>query len=1019
MICRGLYPCSVTELLRHPSFDSLNMRNMDDYDIPFLRENSALTPCGKLALLCSCFPGGLRLDDACRILHIEKESLADLPGKYFVRTTDGDAVLYRKDTLGPLLGSLAASADSNHDALALALSAAFHRDNAENLHNACQAAALAFSSSLSLTDKKVLASILIFVLTKRRFILKEIVGCVRFVSFVNGISPQLLFYGEMRALQVLLYKAKGMAFAIGNDKAYSFLHFAIQCIKISLEYAKGKTFDLHVCEESYWQLRNFHDPSIHFLSASFLSVFYIFTGKYFNAINIWRLGTLADSQKMPGDCVILENAFIGAMMTCQYSLARDIASSVSVPSNFPLEEIASLYCDGWKRSLPVESLKAYPPSPLLALACFLSKEAALAARTLAALSITPGDFLRYPFLPELLFRLEEQGFPLFSEQEWADEFRRARSAPNTVVRGIFLRISANRMSVSSESDNAGIISCLQHSLNILQGNLAPLETARTCLAMARVMRRAERQIDAEPFEKKASEIILVLFPPLWPEDMPLPSRSASSATTPCFPYFLLFQAILELNCRQLVKSAPLFFSGILSAFMTAFGALHGHIVHEKEKKRECIAASDSDEYEASAEDGLSDGESYRIAGFSDGGKNMSRIIIKILSDDREVFILSISGYFGKAILQILDENMYELLASQILSEISNHQRKQQTHSHTLLRSPVYMAQPGEGAVFFRSPEMKELIKNIDLIAPTDASVLLIGESGVGKERLARRIHDQSGRSGEFIPVNLASIPSSLFESECLGYEKGSFTGAGAPKKGLFELADNGTLFLDEIADVPMDIQVKLLRILQERAFRHVGGLKQIHSRFRVIAATNSNLEKAVAEGKLRADLYFRLNTISLFIPPLRKRRGDILFLADIFLEQYCQQYGKKRYVLSDREAEVLLAMPWPGNVRELMHFMERLAILGDFQRAKATSAVYAWDFPSETSRSRLSETESTGFDFLHKDEIISLAEMEARYFTFVYRQKKGKVTGKNGVAQALGISDHTAFNWIKKLDLVK
>ena len=997
---------------------------MDICDVPSFCENGILTPSGRLVLLCACLPDGIFPGNAGLVLHVERTCLRDLPEKYFVETDDERLILCRTEDTASLLHRLAMMADGEHDCLCLALSAAFYRNDTEALYRLCQSAARAFSSPLSLTEKTVLAAVLMFVLTKRRFLLKDIAGCGNFVSFMTGISPHLLSYGELRAFKTLLFKAKGMAFVIGNDKAYSFLHFAIQCVRMPLDYAQGKTFDIHFVEESFWQLRNFHDSSLRLISSAFLSHFYIFTGKYFNAINIWRLNTLLDAENMSKDGVIVENAFIGAMMTCQYSLALDIASSAGSPSSLPFNEIAALYCGGWKKRIPAESLKDYPPSPLLALAYFLSGEAGPAAETLGSIPLRPGHFLRYPFLPELLFRLEREGVPLFSEQEWRDEFRRARNASNTILRGVFLRISANRMLVSAEREEKDVLSRLQHSLNILQGGLAPLETARTCLLLSHVMKMTERQTDAQAFESKAAEIIRTFFPPLWPANTPLPPLSAASARTPYFPYFLLFQSLLELNCRQLVKSAPLFFNGILSAFMTAFGALHGHVLHEKEKKRECIAVSAGYEYREEADEEFPEGEFCRILEFSDASGNRSqRIMLKILYDERESFLLTLSGQFSRSILQILDESMCELLTSQILSEIRNYQRKQQTHSHSLLRSPVYMAQPGDGAVFFRSPEMKELIKTIDLLAPTEASVLLIGESGVGKEKLARRIHDQSGRSGEFIPVNLASIPSSLFESECLGYEKGSFTGAVGPKKGLFELADNGTLFLDEIADVPMDIQVKLLRILQERAFRRVGGIKQIHSRFRLVAATNSNLEKAVAEGKLRADLYFRLNTISLFIPPLRQRRGDILFLADIFLGQYCQQYGKKRRVLTDVETQHLLAMPWPGNVRELMHFMERLVLLGDFQRAKSTSAVYAGDFPSESPRKQSSETAqpqvSPEFVFPQENDIISLADMEARYFTFVYKLKNGKVTGKNGIAQALGISDHTAFNWIKKLHLGK
>ncbi|MCS7027051.1 MAG: sigma 54-interacting transcriptional regulator [Bryobacteraceae bacterium] len=230
-----------------------------------------------------------------------------------------------------------------------------------------------------------------------------------------------------------------------------------------------------------------------------------------------------------------------------------------------------------------------------------------------------------------------------------------------------------------------------------------------------------------------------------------------------------------------------------------------------------------------------------------------------------------------------------------------------------------------------SKQMREIEAFIRRVAASEASTILIeGENGTGKDLIAKTIHYSSMRQAEpFIAINCAAIPETLLESELFGYEKGAFTDAKTQKRGLFELADKGTLFLDEVGEIPLMLQAKLLRVLEEQTFRRLGGLKDIHLDVRVIAATNRNLREAVKEGAFRQDLYFRLNVIHIQIPPLRERREDILPLARYFVEHYNQKF--KRQILGfTPEAEALLRQhDWPGNVREVRNAVERAMILED------------------------------------------------------------------------------------------
>ena len=228
----------------------------------------------------------------------------------------------------------------------------------------------------------------------------------------------------------------------------------------------------------------------------------------------------------------------------------------------------------------------------------------------------------------------------------------------------------------------------------------------------------------------------------------------------------------------------------------------------------------------------------------------------------------------------------------------------------------------------RSKPMRQLFQLIKSVAPTDANVLITGENGSGKEIVATAIHESSKRAkGPFIKVNCAAIPTELIESELFGHKRGAFTGAVNDKQGLMEMANNGTLLLDEIGELSPNLQVKLLRVLQDREFRPVGSTKVLKTNFRLISATNVNVEQALKEGRLREDLYFRINTLMLPVPALRERPTDIPLLAEYFLRQYASQHGKAVMSYHPDALRALVNFSWPGNVRELQHVVERAVIL--------------------------------------------------------------------------------------------
>jgi formate hydrogenlyase transcriptional activator len=301
-----------------------------------------------------------------------------------------------------------------------------------------------------------------------------------------------------------------------------------------------------------------------------------------------------------------------------------------------------------------------------------------------------------------------------------------------------------------------------------------------------------------------------------------------------------------------------------------------------------------------------------------------------------------------------------------------------------------------------SSSLKEVLKQIETVAPTDATVLLQGETGTGKELLARAVHRLSQRRERtFIKLNCAAIPAGLFESELFGHEKGAFTGAVARKIGRLELANQGTLFLDEVGEIPLDLQAKLLRALQEREIERLGGSTTIPVNVRLVAATNRDLSKLMAEKQFRSDLYYRLKVFPILAPPLRNRREDIPILVRHFVERYARRMGKRIEQIPDAAMELLIGWKWPGNIRELENFMERSVILsrGAILHVPLAELEDEVDEPGESEA----------------DPRLDAAERE--HILRILRETNGVIGGPDGAAERLGVKRTTLGSKMKKLGI--
>lgn len=390
------------------------------------------------------------------------------------------------------------------------------------------------------------------------------------------------------------------------------------------------------------------------------------------------------------------------------------------------------------------------------------------------------------------------------------------------------------------------------------------------------------------------------------------------------------------------------------------------------------------------------GELFLIIGRKEHTSHHNEINIKIMQDEDSYFSAAEIEFCGNFIPQLISiqTNFYTFKQINILT------KKLEQEKHYLLDEINLTTSFQE--MIGTSAAIQKTLNKVRQVAPLDTTVLIVGETGTGKELIARAVHNLSKRNEQaFITVNCAALPIQLIESELFGHEKGSFTGAYERKIGKFEIADKGTIFLDEIGELPLEVQAKLLRVLQEKEFERVGGKGTVYSDIRIVAATNRDLEKEVAQGKFRADLFFRLNVFPIELPPLRERREDIPLLVKHFMGKYSKKIGKEIQSIKKNDLDLLKQHDWQGNIRELEHVIERAIIISQGNNL---------DFDNFTGWG----IKRTKVD---TDAFKSLAENEKEHIVTALKIAKGKVTGVNSAAQLLAINGKTLGARMRKLGI--
>ena len=623
-----------------------------------------------------------------------------------------------------------------------------------------------------------------------------------------------------------------------------------------------------------------------------------------------------------------------------------------------------------------------------------------------------------PIVIETVFELNKRNLWRIPSLNFMDEFNRIMREPNIHLRGVALRLKGAEAMANGE-DIHYVESLFSTSEDYLIRSGDPIQLGKTHVEMARLKLRTGDQENARLLAEKARKDFSSYMDVYFPDDLrPLLSirsdmdlqRASSNEMLDMFADVIQdlapsadFDRLLERS----VKTTNRFFGaergGIF--WFRRHGTEKGPVLRGPCNLSQTDVATESFKANLSLIFTAFRENRPQIIRRKDQEMDPSRVkamlCVPFEVEGRPRGVLYHDNSYVEDCFDAFDESQLIRMARWLTGYIDqifefSRQLEQKTVDHLSQLEPS-----DTHSIITKDAGMLELLAQADKIATTDSSVLILGETGAGKELLARRIHHNSRRrDNPLIIVDPTVLPENLVESELFGHEKGAFTGADRQKKGRMELAHQGTLFIDEIGEVPKSIQVKLLRTLQEKTMMRVGGTKNIYSDFRLVVATNRDLASEVAAGRFREDLYYRLNVIPLTLPPLRERKKDIALLAKHFLQRFAAKYNRPELSLTGAEEAVLTAYDWPGNIRELQNVMERAVLL-----SKDGSLNLNLPAGRPANSKQLFS------------ELPTLDDMQRRYIRHVLSHTRGKISGPDGAAEILGMKRTTLHNRMKKLGL--
>ncbi|BBO71125.1 hypothetical protein DSCA_50550 [Desulfosarcina alkanivorans] len=623
---------------------------------------------------------------------------------------------------------------------------------------------------------------------------------------------------------------------------------------------------------------------------------------------------------------------------------------------------------------------------------------------------------RGPWNFEYMEWLEERGF-LHPEMNYNSEIKRLINWPDIYMKGVGLKYQARRM-IKDKKDIRSVLAVIEESIALLTESGARIELSHAQVLKAQICLKTGKSTEASLLLNEAWLVFSGINPELFPEHL-LPYIEENQTEE------FLLGIISEVgHTIGTVQDHNQLLERIINLVLKLTKAGRGGIFLKGEDDiLRLMAGRNLDISHLNSEEFSSSYQMVKSV-FKNGIEKIKKDG-PLFHEERKGWQMAYPVNHHEALLGViyLDNNLIfgaptkeclfamKIIAGQLAIALKNAEAyreiarlKERLEDETLFYRKEFEAQPFAGEIVGESTSIQKVLSQIQKVGPTDSTVLILGETGVGKELVAKAIHRSSNRrTGPFIPINSAALDPGLIASELFGHEKGAFTGASKQRRGRFELADGGTLFLDDIDTLSLDIQAKILRAIQEKQFERVGGDKAIFSDFRLLAATNQDLEAMIKNGRFRQDLYFRLNVFPIKIPPLRKRKEDIPILSMYFLNELNRKFGRNIKGLTKQQVSQLTDYRWVGNIRELKHVIERAIILSDGKKIKLP--ILESDANEETDAD--------------DNVILPMQDMERQHILRALKASGGRVSGVQGAAAKLEMKPPTLYAKIRKLGIKK
>ena len=870
-----------------------------------------------------------------------------------------------------------------------------------------------------------------------------------FVSSVLEFSNILFSLGYgFGEIEKYLNRAGEVAEKIGDQRSHALVNLHLGRIYY-FSYRRNEA--IVALSMGFEEIHELGDDDILGQSALFLGLLYFTKGLHKDAIEHfekaeqafetakWGVLTHPTAPYMTGYCAVFLGQFHRAIgnLDYQWRLARDrsdraLASTIRATLGTVMvllhkKKEGLVYLE---QALEVaagcgNALGVFLSRAGLALYHFLEghmEEASQIGRISSHESAQAGIIRQYasPWVMEMNYEFYRLGFEIPHGIHFPDEIERAIAGVNVHLQGVALRLRAREKSLENGHIDA-IKDDLVQSMHCLEQSGDPVELSKTILEMARIeLRHGERE-NARHLAIKARQLLGGYVDEFFPDEFRHLFEKQERLLDPdhrrretMLNYLEMIESLYPIETRQEILAQ------VLQQTNRLFGAERsalfwfpkGKYTAMPELRATCnLPASEitNETFKASlamVKKTFQTNQPQMVRSSDDNRQKDYQRVFSMLCIPVEVAGAAHGVmYFDNSYLT----DAFDFLDSETMRNIARHTNLvvERRFHHLRIEEErnllVSMKSSNEGRdsrnIIATSEKMIRLLKVADQIAKTDSTILITGETGTGKELLAYRIHRSSQRSEKpFIVVDSTTIPENLLESELFGHERGAFTGADQRKLGRIEMAHEGTLFLDEIGELPLPAQVKLLRALQEKEFNRLGGTRTIRSNFRLIAATNRELEKEIKEGRFREDLYYRLNVIPVHLPPLRDRQEDISLLADYFINQYTKKYNRHDLKLKREQATVLHKYKWPGNIRELKNIIERAVLL-------STGKQLDFSLPIDMQR------ESTN----PFEELPTLGNLQRRYIEFVIKKTKGQIGGAGGAAEILGMNRTSVYSRMRQL----